>query len=65
MKATAFLTGFGGYVSHFVVQDGVKERVVPVNTQAYMLVYLREAERGRILAGGDLEVPRPLKEKFD
>ena len=30
-----------------------------------MLVYLREAERGRILAGGDLEVPRRLKQKFD
>lgn len=30
LKATAFLTGFGGYISHFTVD--IKERLIPVNT---------------------------------
>ena len=67
LKSTALSTGCGGFETVFEYKDGrIAEKWKKNDTNAYMLVYIREGEREEIMKEVQIEdIPDYLKERFD
>lgn len=69
LRSTALSIGSGGPSSYFEYnkdEGAIYERERSTNTSAYMLVYVRDADRHEIMREIETEdIPRQLKDKFD
>jgi hypothetical protein len=67
LKQTALSIGGGGFESFFEYKDGLLYEKQRSNyTSAYMLVYIRDCDRERILSEVPInEIPPHLKVRFD
>ena len=66
-QSTALAIGAGGQYSFFEAKNGyVQEKARTSDTSAYMLVYVRDGDRGRVLNEVAIqEIPQHLQVRFD
>ena len=66
-QSTALSIGGGGQFSYFEPKNGyIYEKTRTSDTSAYMLVYVRDADRQRIMSEVSVdEIPKHLKLRFD